>query len=131
LIDEATPASRHLLRQLVHYATAVASDDLEPLQAAYASIHRQAEEQFMPTADKLIARGFEKGRHQGQSEGLSQGLSQGLATGRRTALLAVLRARFGSLPEPLLGHIETAELDELDRLLPLAATAGSIDELLG
>lgn len=118
LIAEDSPASRQLLAQLVHYAAAVADDEPEPLLDAYATIHHDVEEHFMPLADKLIARGIIKGR------------SEGLLSGRRDALLAFLAARFGELPAALTNHIATADLTELDRLLPLAATVDTPTALL-
>lgn len=78
-----------------------------------------AEEMVMSLAQKLIDEGIEKG--------MEKGMEKGIPRGERRALLAVLEARFGAIPDAVrvaIGAIEdTATLDQLARV---GATAGSL-----
>ena len=72
--------------------------------------------------------GFEKGRVEGHAEGHAEGRRQEALASRAEATLSVLRARFGEVPgEVERGVLGIDDLDALTPLLPLAATAPSIE----
>jgi hypothetical protein len=61
-------------------------------------------------------------------EGEVMGAARGKAEGEAAALLRVLRARFGAVPDELAGRIlQAADLPQLERWLDLASTAASLD----
>jgi hypothetical protein len=58
----------------------------------------------------------------------SQVVNEWIAEGEATALLRVLRARFGAVPDELASQVrQTADLPQLERWLDLASTAASLD----
>jgi hypothetical protein len=62
------------------------------------------------------------------NEGKAEGMAEGKAEGEAEALLRVLRARFGAVPDELASRIrQTADLPQLERWLDLAATTASLD----
>ncbi len=55
--------------------------------------------------------------------------ARGEIKGERRALRTFLETRFGALPESVLRRIDTADSEELDRLLIRAAIIESLDAL--
>jgi len=53
---------------------------------------------YISSAERI---GIEKGLQEGRQEGLEEGLHQGLQTGAREAVLEVLEARFGAVPQEI------------------------------
>ena len=82
------------------------------------------QEWIQEATEKGMARGIEQGRELGLEQGRELGLEQGL----RTALLAMLSGRFGTLPPEMERAIEGAETGTLQAVLPRAGL-DSLDEL--
>jgi len=61
-------------------------------------------------------------------KGREEGLEKGLEKGRKQGLKVVLQARFKTIPEDLEKHLDSLTSEELEPLLPLAATASSLEE---
>jgi predicted transposase YdaD len=77
---------------------------------------------------EALARGEAIGEAKGRAEGEAKGRAEGEAKGRAAAVIKVLEARFSSVPQDLADAIRsTTDLDALDRWLPLAALADSLD----
>jgi flagellar biosynthesis/type III secretory pathway protein FliH len=72
----------------------------------------------------------EEGIQQGMRLGEQQGVKQGVRMGEATALLRVMRRKFGELPEPARQRIESADPDTLLEWLDRTVTAASIDEVI-
>ena len=60
---------------------------------------------------------------------LAETLTRGLVEGQRHALRALLRARFGALPQAIEQRIAAADAEALDTLIERAATAANLDAL--
>ena len=53
-----------------------------------------------------------------EQKGLEKGREQGVVTGKREAVLRLLTAKFGALPESIMKHVESVDsADELDGYL--------------
>jgi hypothetical protein len=65
--------------------------------------------------EQLIERGRLEGEHYGQ----------------RKALLKVLRARFGALPEAVLARVGAAEVPQVEKWLDRVGIAATLAEVLG
>ena len=61
-------------------------------------------------------------------KGMEKGLEKGLEKGRLQSLKVVLAARFETLPKELENHLDSLTAEELEPLLPLAATSPSLKE---
>jgi hypothetical protein len=59
-----------------------------------------------------------------------EGVLQGVQLGEATALMRVMRRRFGELPEPARQRIESADADTLLEWIERAVTADSIDDVV-
>lgn len=71
-----------------------------------------------------------RARELGREEGREQGREVGREEGKRDALLLLIRHRFGEPTETARRRVESiTDRSELDRLIALAATASSLDEL--
>jgi predicted transposase/invertase (TIGR01784 family) len=64
-------------------------------------------------------------------EGREQGLAEGLLQARRTAVLDVLRMRFGDVPETLALRVTQSHDEELTRLLRQAVQVEHIEDMTG
>ena len=72
-------------------------------------------------------RGLERGLREGEERGLKRGLREGERRALRSALVAVLEARFGSVPQWARERIDAASAEELDCWVRRAATAESVE----
>ena len=111
---------RDNLEMLLYYLLVASREEVDPdeLQDVLSqTIGAEAEELVMNTGEKLI--------QQGEERGLKKGLEQGM----RAALVGVLRARFGEIPESIQSVMDTADLDTLQRYLDRAITARSVHEV--
>jgi predicted transposase/invertase (TIGR01784 family) len=82
---------------------------------------------LMPTiAETWCQEGLQKGLEQGLERGLEQGLQKEIAHARAD-ILEILKARFKTVPKPLVKRVETLnDLAKLRKLLTQAATANSL-----
>lgn len=60
--------------------------------------------------------------------GMEKGFEKGRKQERLQALKVFLEARFGNLPAELVKRLDLSTTEELEPLLPLAATAPSLEE---
>ena len=116
--------SRHLLRQLRRGNPPKPkannpADPQELVKQLLAVVGKEAESEIMSIADWY------------EERGLQAGLTKGLTTGARNALLKLLRARFGALPEAAASRIEAADTAQLDVWIDRVLTAASLDDVLG
>lgn len=88
-----------------------------------------ATEEFGAVAEMLTIY-EERAMERGIQRGIEQGIEQGLIEGQRRALLQVLKAKFGSVPEPTQQAVNAPQTEEeLARLTERAATASSLSEV--
>jgi len=88
--------------------------------------------QMANALENLIADTLVQGRTEGKAEGIAEGIAEGMASGRREAILGVLSARLGPLPDGLRAELAPiADGPTLGRLLAAASTAGSLEEFRG
>ena len=85
-------------------------------------------------SEKLEQKGLEKGIEKGLEKGLEQGREvgreEGLVTGKREAVLRLLTAKFGELPESVRKHVERVDsADELDGYLDRVLVATSLKDM--
>lgn len=89
----------------------------------------QAAEEFMTTAQQMMARARQEGRQEGRLEGRQEGLD----AGERAALAAmVLRQawlRFGEIPPETAARIDAAAKPELEHFVEVILTAERLDDL--
>jgi hypothetical protein len=100
-------------------------------QEFYNDLQKLEQENVMPFITSIEEIGIEKGI----AKGIQQGIQQGQATGKtrkaREAILEVLSARFGAVPDSLSPSLEPlSDPDHLTQLLRLAATCPSLDAFL-
>ncbi len=78
-------------------------------------------------------RGLERGLREGEQRGLERGLREGEQRGERralrSALVAVLEARFGTMPQWARERIDAGSVEELDCWVRRAATAESVESV--
>lgn len=112
-----------LLRYLASASEVVGEEELRNgLREAFPE---QGDRLMASVVDKWIEQGMERGIQQG----IEQGIQQGTAVMAREALLDVLHARFGEVPEPIVRWAASeADVDLLRNLLRNAATVGSFEE---
>ncbi len=76
-------------------------------------------------------RGLERGLREGEQRGLERGLREGEQRGERralrSALVAVLEARFGAVPEWAQERIDAGSVEQLDCWVRRAAAAESVE----
>ena len=103
----------------------------EAEQAAYIE-QRGVEEDGIVEATELTwaDRMRAEGRTQGIERGREEGIERGVLLGKRTAVLRLVRRRFGLLPEDAVGRIEALDGAALDRALDSVAEAGTLDAFL-
>ncbi|MGL4941700.1 MAG: hypothetical protein ACRC46_00730 [Thermoguttaceae bacterium] len=71
--------------------------------------------------------GFDVGKAAGEAEGEARGKAEGEAEGEVLAILTVLKARFGLLPQKLPAKVYT--INDFDRLAELTAVAATCKSL--
>jgi hypothetical protein len=104
-------------------------------QEFYNDLQKLEQENIMPFITSIEEIGIEKGMARGLEQGIQQGLHRGQETGKarkaREAILEVLSARFGAVPDSLSPSLEPlSDPDHLTQLLRLAATCPSLDAFL-
>ena len=67
---------------------------------------------------------------QGHAEGWQEGIAEGKADQAVSSILTVLKTRFGQLPAHVEPWVRQLPTEQLDKLLPRAVTAPSIDEFM-
>ena len=81
--------------------------------------------------EALQAEEAAKGRAEGEARGKAEGLTEGEARGKADSILAILRARGLSVPEPVAAQIRACRnLASLDAWLLRAMTVSSAAEVL-
>ena len=101
----------------------------------YVELRRMEKETGMPFVSSLERMGLEKGMEKGLKQGLEkglekgleQGLEKGLQQGRREAIVDILEARFGQVPDPIRSELE--KLSKPERLRELGRTAVTVENL--
>ena len=73
---------------------------------------------------------IEEGRQEGKQEGRKEGLEQGVQRGEARVLTALVRLRFGELPDAIQKRIESADADTLLIWSERVLTARTPDEVL-
>jgi predicted transposase/invertase (TIGR01784 family) len=121
----AMPGGQALIDQLVSYVAAVSEDDPADLRTAYRSIHMATEETYMTVAQKLITQGLVRGRQEGRQKGRQEGRQEG----RAELLLALLKQRFGALPQWAFERIGRGSPGDLDRWASRLLTAPTCDDV--
>ena len=73
---------------------------------------------------------IEQGKVQGKSEGKAEGRAEGRAVEKQSAVLKLLRLRFGTVPESFTNQISSIRnFSRLDALFEEALTAQTLDEI--
>jgi flagellar biosynthesis/type III secretory pathway protein FliH len=76
-----------------------------------------------------LAEGEARGKAEGLAEGEARGEVRGKARGKAEALLTVLQARFGKVPQSIVKAVNSySDLIALESLTVLAATCNSLNE---
>ncbi|TDI44015.1 MAG: hypothetical protein E2P02_10320 [Acidobacteria bacterium] len=84
--------------------------------------NRKVQDVDLTWSEKLEQKGLEKGFEKGREEGL--------VTGKREAVLRLLTAKFGALPQSTRKHIGRIDsADELDGYLDRVLVASSLDDM--
>lgn len=110
----AHPDGRAAVYALFSYLARRLDVDAERFAAAGAHIHEGARQMGRSLADRL------------HEQGMALGEARGEARGKAEALLTLLRARFGAVPEPLAAQVVSQPPAALDALIVRAATAPSL-----
>ena len=72
----------------------------------------------------------EKIEKKGRKEGRKEGREEGMLEGKRGALLRLLAAKFGPLPEEMISRVRAVQsLQELDAYLDRVLLAASLEEM--
>ena len=61
----------------------------------------------------------------------AEGRAEGQAEGSAGLLLKLLQLKFGQLPESVVGRVQSAEIEELDRWGERVLSAQSLEDILG
>jgi hypothetical protein len=91
---------------------------MERTRASKFGVQREVGEMVQSMAQYVEARGIEIGEARGEARGRETAL--------RGALVTVLTARFGEVAPEVVAALDAADVDQLNRWLPLAATAESL-----
>jgi predicted transposase/invertase (TIGR01784 family) len=121
-------AGQETLAAVLCYVFEVADSEPEPLrlQSFLArNVGSRATEVVMSTAEKLR----QQGRAEGEAAGLAKGEAAGLAKGRVETLLKQLTLKFGQLTATTRKRVESASIDELDRLAERILSAQTLREI--
>ena len=95
---------------------------LNPAETAEFRQQTQAEPEVQKMLNVYEERGIEIGKRQGRQEGRREGMQQG----RQEALLLVLTAKFGPLPEGVAERVSQLSAPEVEALLKRAAVAETL-----
>ena len=77
--------------------------------------------------ERGLREGFEEGERRGLERGLREGERRGERRALRSALVAVLEARFGAVPEWARERIDAASAEELDCWVRRASISESVE----
>jgi len=81
------------------------------------------------TYQELFKDALEKGREEGREKGREEGMEKGFLRKGREALLRILKARFGAVPEVISKKVEGMDsIEQLDTLIEKAATCSSLED---
>ncbi len=82
-----------------------------------------------PEQERLVAQELEQIEEEQRMAYVTSWERMGLVDGQRMALLKMVRARFGTVPEALERHIGAANQETLDHLIDRISMVASLDEL--
>jgi hypothetical protein len=131
---ERIPGGRDVLLRILQYLGEAAGDDSVAIDTFAQEVIKHA-----PKASKVIMSSLEKFTKKAHEEGLAKGLAKGRAAGRaegiaeglRTALLKMLRGKFGELSAERVARVDHADESTLQSLIDRAITADSVAAVLG
>jgi predicted transposase/invertase (TIGR01784 family) len=107
----ALPGGQQIVNRLYSYVATVSKDDRKDLRAAYASISKISEEQYMKTVAE-------------------QYIEEGLQKGLQLALCMLFEERFGPASPAVMQRIENSSPAEVEHWMRRILTARSPEELL-
>lgn len=123
----ASPGGAEALGAILRYLSIVTgTDEKHVIDDVLARLSEHVQERAMSLYDRFIQEGEAKGLAKGKAEGKAEGLLEG----RRAILLKLLALKFGSVTATARARIETATLEELDRMAERVLTAANIDEVV-
>ncbi|MDO3647508.1 Rpn family recombination-promoting nuclease/putative transposase [Nocardia mangyaensis] len=105
------------LTGVVAYIMSVSDLEAEEFGPLLKRMDPQVREAMMTTAEKLEARGEARGEVRGEVRGAAR------------ALLALLSAKFGEVPEEVTARVRSATLAELDRCVDRILTAETVEDV--
>ena len=82
-------------------------------------------------AQRFIDQGIETGIEKGIEQGIEQGIETGVQRGEARVLLALLKIRFGDLPDSVRRRVESADAESLLYWSTRVLTAQTLDEVFG
>jgi predicted transposase YdaD len=106
---------------LLTYIELVSETPASELRDLAASLGPDAEEAYVTTAEMLRAEGEARGRAEGEAHGR--------AAERAEALVEVLTAKFGPLPDSVPTTVRAASIDQMRAWTARAVTAETLDEV--
>ncbi len=116
-------ARKLLLLHIINTYLVVAGAEEQKLERALSQErYREVRKMQMTWAEKVENKGRKEGREEGRIEGMLEG--------KREALLRLLTAKFGPLPDDTASQVRACQsLPELDRYLDQVLVAGSLAEM--
>ncbi|MGC4118293.1 MAG: Rpn family recombination-promoting nuclease/putative transposase [Myxococcales bacterium] len=106
-----------------------AMDKGSVVEAARRAMPEKEDEMVSIFARELLAEGEAKGLAKGRAEGRAEGRVEGRAEGMAGALVRILEARFGRVPERHQKAIASGALEDLQVWLDRAATAQALEDV--
>ena len=116
-------ARKFLLLHIIDTYFVLAGAQSEKLDRALSQErYREVRKIQMTWAEKIEKKGRKEGRKEGREEGMLEG--------KRGALLRLLAAKFGPLPEEMISRVRAVQsLQELDAYLDRVLLAASLEEM--
>ena len=84
---------------------------------------------YMTTAERLTNKGILLGIKEGRREGIKSGIERGQLAALRSAVIDVLKARFGRVPKGLVDAV--ASMNDLKLLRKLLRSASACENIEG
>lgn len=100
------------------------------LDAERSTLYRDILIEALSEAARRALQSMNPTKYEYRSEFAKRYYGQGLAEGRAGLILKLLTLRFGDLPESTRTVIQTASIEELDRIGERLLTAASLEDLL-